>query len=138
MKLWTDSQSQLAEHLSLLVVQPHSVVNFCLALVNKTTEETCCEGDVRQGMTLGPGICCLALCLLCPVGGLGLTPFWHVFVPATWLGFYSSCCTSAFPGEHCLGKAACWVDVGSQVRFVAPGTDHGFSARRAADPEQGW
>ena len=76
-----------------------------------------------------------SLRVLCPVGGLGRAPFWHVFVPATLLGCNSNCCTSACAGQQCLGKAACWVGVGSQVRFVTAGTSHGFTARRAAEGE---
>ena len=48
-----------------------------------------CRGDVRPGMSLRPGICCLPLCLLCHLGDLGRTHFWHVFSPATTLGYYS-------------------------------------------------
>ena len=111
MKLWAVSQSQLAEHLSLLVAQPHCVVNFCLVLVNKATGKRCCAGDDRPGMTLGPGIYCLSLHLLCPVGGLGRAPFWHVFVPATVLGCNSNFCTSACAGQvsrqGCL-LGLCW------------------------------
>ena len=87
----------MAEHLSLLVAQPHRVVNFSLALVNKATGERCCAGDVR------PGIChwglvsvaLLCTCLLCPVGGLGRAPFWHDFVPAKLLR-----CNSKWPARH--------------------------------------
>ena len=76
-----------------------------------------------------------SLRLPCPVGGLGRAPFWHVYVPATVLGCNSNCYTSACAGQQCLGKAACWVGVGSQVRFVTAGTSHGFTARGAADGE---
>ena len=103
-------------------------------------------------MPWGPGICFLALHLLCPVERMGRVPFWHDFVPATALRYNSkgpardtssgwsqvgnlhqrSCCTSAIVARlpvvlHLLV---------AQVIFVTAGTSHGFTTRRAADLEE--
>ena len=113
-------------------------------------------------MFFGPGVCCLALHLLCPVGGLGRAPFWHVFIPATVL-----CCNSKEPARHrlsglsqvgslhqpscCTNASVARLPVGlllvgahsqlhllvAQVIFVTAGTSHSFTARRSADLEEG-
>ena len=111
---------------------------------------------------LGPGICFLALHLQCPIEGMGGPPFWHDFVPATALRCNSkgparhtlsawsqvdslhqrSCCTSAnvarLPVELVLFGAHYQLHLlVAQVIFVNAGTSHGFTARRAADLEEG-
>ena len=112
-------------------------------------------------MPWGPGICFLALHLLCPVERMGRVPFWHDFVPATAL-----CCNSKGPARHtssgwsqvgslhqrscCTSASVARLPVGlvlvgahyqlhllvAQVIFVTAGTSHGFTPRRAADLEE--
>ena len=53
-----------------------------------------------------------SLRVLCPVGGLGRAPFWHVFVPATVLGCNSNClhkcmCRTTVSRQGCL-LGWCW------------------------------
>ena len=104
----------------------------------------------------------LAVPLLCPVGGMGRVPFWHDFVPATALR-----CNSKGPARHtssgwsqvgslhqrrcCTSASVARLPVGlvlvgahyqllllvAQVIFVTAGTSPGFTARRAADLEEG-
>ena len=109
---------------------------------------------------MGPSICCLALHLLCPVGGLGRTPCWHVcpchsarlpFQRACYEHFVwsqvgslhrSSCCTSASAARLPVGLVLDGAHyqlhlLVVQVIFVTAGTSCGFTARRAADLEEG-
>ena len=113
-------------------------------------------------MLLGPGICFLALRLLCPIDGMGRAPFWHDFVPATGLRCNSkglsrhtssgwsevgslhqcNCCTSAnmarLPVWLVLVEAHYQLHLlVAQVIFVTEGTRYGFTARRAAELEEG-
>ena len=121
-----------------------------------------CRRCQARCMPLGPGTCFLALHLLCPVGGMGRVRFWHDFVPATALR-----CNSKGPARHtssgwsqvgslhqrrcCTSASVARLPVGlvlvgahyqlhllvAQVIFVTAGTGHGFTARRAADLEEG-
>ena len=92
MKLWTDSQSQLAESYSLLVVQPHRCVSFSLVLVNKATQKRCSLGELCWRFQAR---CCIIMVwnsLTCsvfavPVGWFEQGPTLACpFVPATTLG----------------------------------------------------
>ena len=67
--------------------------------------EMLCRRSQARYMPLGPGICFLALHLLCPVGGMGRAPLWHDLVPATAL-----CCNSKGPTRH---TSSSWSEVGS-------------------------
>ena len=121
-----------------------------------------CRRCQARCMPLGPGTCFLALHLLCPVGGMGRVCFWHDFVPATALR-----CSSKGPARHTssgwsqvgsLHQRSCGTSASvarlpvglvlvgahyqlhllvAQVIFVTAGTGHGFTARRAADLEEG-
>ena len=120
-----------------------------------------CRRCQARCMPLGPGTSFLALHLLCPVG-VGRVPFWHDFVPATALRCNSkgparhtssgwsqvgslhqrSCCTSASVARLPVGLVLVGAHyqlhlLVAQVIFVTAGTGHGFTARRAADLEEG-
>ena len=64
-----------------------------------------CRRSQARCMPLGPGICFLALHLLCPIGGMGRAPLWHDLVPATALR-----CSSKGPARH---TSSSWSEVGS-------------------------
>ena len=55
---------------------------------------------------MGPSICCLALHLLCPVGGLERTPCWHV----------CPCHSARLPFQRACYEHFVWSQVGSLYR----------------------
>ena len=120
-----------------------------------------CRRCQASCMPLGPGICFLALHLLCPIQGMGRASFWHDFVPATALRCNSkglarhtssgwsevgsfhqcSCCTSANMARLPVGLVLVEAHyqlhlLVAQVIFVTEGTRYGFTARRAAELEE--
>ena len=84
-----------SEHLSLLVAQPHHVVNFTLALVSRVTGERCCAGDVRPAVCRWGLVSVSLLCTCCapyrvwagPHSGMTLSlPQRYVAIPKDLLG----------------------------------------------------